>query len=674
MLTIAHAFRQKLMHWPKRIKIVLALLGLLAGQALPMYVALAHANAVSDTTPVTVHSFTASTNTVNVDAASMAVDLSGTVSDDLSGFASMQVFYTSPSGQQVAEGQVMSVSANTFDARVTFPRNAESGTWEPTASFSDASTNVADFTATQLTERGFVLAVNVISSTPDITAPTVSSVEYGTSDLIDVTPGRGQLAMSVRVADDMTGYNNGIVKYISPSGSQSVSANFESTTEDGLFNVSVEFPMNIESGKWLMQMTLVDNASNTRVYDADELYGMGLPNSADITSDPDTTPVSVSSLEFASINEHQYVPPFGGAVFSFKLELNDNLAGPETPDVIFRSVSSTQTAPADMYVVYNDGLTMDIEAYVVLPMYAAEGEWVPEISTADSAGNQRTYSYGDLVALGYNLQITIGTSVTSPVTPGQTVTTDENGTGVSEETPVQAALTSPTSGEVSIVQTETASENADFGGYALFDQQFSINAPSATDTEPLVLSFTIDSSQLDGIDPTDITIFRDGDMVGQCPGSTTANPDPCVTSATTNAEGDATITVNSTHASRWTLGVENAQQGSFSFDKFKKPIQAAPALNKDKAGSAIPVKFSVGGDYGMDILSSAPQSQRINCTSLQSIGEATDTVASNDKDLKYTKNGFYKYNWKTLKQWNNTCRKFVLHFTNGETAAAYFKF
>src|SRR5262249_52916040 len=53
----------------------------------------------------------------------------------------------------------------------------------------------------------------------------------------------------------------------------------------------------------------------------------------------------------------------------------------------------------------------------------------------------------------------------------------------------------------------------------------------------------------------------------------------------------------------------------FNFGGFFQPVDNLPALNVVKAGSGIPVKFSLGGNQGLDIFynSTYPASQQINC-------------------------------------------------------------
>jgi hypothetical protein len=66
---------------------------------------------------------------------------------------------------------------------------------------------------------------------------------------------------------------------------------------------------------------------------------------------------------------------------------------------------------------------------VVFPSYSATGLWLPEIKTYDLAGNTEVLSHTDLLALGYDLSVSLNSSVSNEVTANETVTTDELGTG-----------------------------------------------------------------------------------------------------------------------------------------------------------------------------------------------------------------------------------------------------
>jgi len=100
-----------------------------------------------------------------------------------------------------------------------------------------------------------------------------------------------------------------------------------------------------------------------------------------------------------------------------------------------------------------------------------------------------------------------------------------------------------------------------------------------------------------------------------------------------------------------------------------------PWINDVNAGRAIPIKFSVGGFLGMNIVDAGhPKSQPISCQTMLPTGAAAtiDTVGSG---LAYDSfSGTYSVNWKTEKSWEGSCRQFVLRLTDGEEHIARFRF
>ena len=110
----------------------------------------------------------------------------------------------------------------------------------------------------------------------------------------------------------------------------------------------------------------------------------------------------------------------------------------------------------------------------------------------------------------------------------------------------------------------------------------------------------------------------------------------CGVQGSDNGNPDGASLVRYLSDTSWRVGVfgtDNAFEASFSapagggeetvydFDGFYSPVNNKDAqgnyvLNKAKAGSAIPVKFSLGGDYGLDVFETGfPKSQVIACDS-----------------------------------------------------------
>lgn len=98
-------------------------------------------------------------------------------------------------------------------------------------------------------------------------------------------------------------------------------------------------------------------------------------------------------------------------------------------------------------------------------------------------------------------------------------------------------------------------------------------------------------------------------------------------------------------------------------------------MNEAKAGQAIPVKFSLGGDYGLGIIASGyPVSYTVPCNGSAPISPIEETTTS-PSGLHYDAgSGRYNYVWKTQKSWAGTCRHFKLRLTDGTDHYAYFKF
>jgi len=639
----------------------------------PVILGITKARALTDTTPITIVNITTSTSAVNVNSGPVQVNLSGTVTDDLSGFAYTKFYYSSPSLTQVFEGEMTAFSSTSFEAKIIFPQYGESGVWTPTMTFSDASGNVSDYTSSELAALGLNLNVTVTSDTPDTEVMQMTSL-LSDRVTVDTFNTSDQNLLTATITDNLSGFSSGSVKYTAPSGQNTVTAPFTPGFSANQYVATTLFLPFIETGTWALTVTIIDAAGNTKVFDSNDLAIAGMPSSIQVTGEQDTTPITINSLGFVPADDIFYTVPVGGAVFKLKGTISDNLSGIAIANVIYRSQTTSQVAYYNATYDGSDPNTSDWFFYVQTPPYAAEGLWLPEVYTLDAAGTQHTYTHAELVALGYDLSITIGQNITENVTNGGSITTDTGGTGATITTPVQSSVTTPNGGDVSITRLDAADPNIDFGGYTFFAEQFNINAPAATAETPLVLTFDVDQSKLGGLTANDVEVFRDGIVIDDCLVSTIANPDPCVVSRVTLPGGDVRITVNTIHASIWMLGVSTSNPAQYQFQGFKKPLKAAPQLNKEEAGETLPIKFSLGGNFGTNVLTTAPTTQQINCNTREPIGDTIEAVSVKDKGLQLKENGFYRFNWKTLKKWKNSCRKFTLSFTNGEVISIYFRF
>ena len=111
------------------------------------------------------------------------------------------------------------------------------------------------------------------------------------------------------------------------------------------------------------------------------------------------------------------------------------------------------------------------------------------------------------------------------------------------------------------------------------------------------------------------------------------------------------------------------------FTGFFPPIRNVPTANKAKAGSSVPVEFSLDGDYGLDIFAAGyPLSQEIDCDSGMP-GDSEETMNAGGSSLSYDADSDqYNYVWKTSKEWKGTCRQLVVQLNDGSLHFANFKF
>jgi hypothetical protein len=114
----------------------------------------------------------------------------------------------------------------------------------------------------------------------------------------------------------------------------------------------------------------------------------------------------------------------------------------------------------------------------------------------------------------------------------------------------------------------------------------------------------------------------------------------------------------------------------YDFSGFFAPVDNPPTLNNVKAGRAIPVKFSLNGDQGLDILDAGfPASQQIACDASATLDDVEETVASGSSSLSYdATSDQYIYVWKTDKGWAGTCHQLIVQLNDGTAHVAYFNF
>ena len=114
----------------------------------------------------------------------------------------------------------------------------------------------------------------------------------------------------------------------------------------------------------------------------------------------------------------------------------------------------------------------------------------------------------------------------------------------------------------------------------------------------------------------------------------------------------------------------------FDFRGFFRPVDNPPTLNTVKAGSGIPVKFSLSGDQGLNILAPGyPLSYGVDCNTSAPLDTVEQTVNAGGSSLSYDADvDQYVYVWKSDKAWAGTCRRLDVTLIDGTRHIAHFKF
>jgi hypothetical protein len=112
------------------------------------------------------------------------------------------------------------------------------------------------------------------------------------------------------------------------------------------------------------------------------------------------------------------------------------------------------------------------------------------------------------------------------------------------------------------------------------------------------------------------------------------------------------------------------------FGGFRAPVSAT-GWNLVRAGQAVPVTFSLGGDFGLDVFApGSPAVAVVACPSASATSSAVGSVSATTSRLTYDAlTGLYTYLWKTERTWAAGCRTLTLRFgTRPESHVAHFRF
>jgi hypothetical protein len=144
----------------------------------------------------------------------------------------------------------------------------------------------------------------------------------------------------------------------------------------------------------------------------------------------------------------------------------------------------------------------------------------------------------------------------------------------------------------------------------------------------------------------------------------------------TSVVGRQSFTVSATDAAGNSASAVVEYQVSYPWAGFFQPVDNLPTVNSVKAGSAVPIKFSLGGNQGLNIFAAGyPASQSKSCSTGAPVDEIEQTVTAGASSLQYDAGaGQYIYVWKTEKAWAGQCRQLTVRLADGTDHQAAFTF
>jgi hypothetical protein len=158
-----------------------------------------------------------------------------------------------------------------------------------------------------------------------------------------------------------------------------------------------------------------------------------------------------------------------------------------------------------------------------------------------------------------------------------------------------------------------------------------------------------------------------------CAGATTTQT-AGLQSGATFPVGTTTNTYTVTDAAGNTASCSFTVTVLYNFTGFFQPVGNLPTLNVVNAGRAIPVKFSLSGNKGLDIFAAGyPASGPIACNSTDPAVDVNETVTAGGSSLSFGGDQ-YNYVWKTESSWAGTCRQLVIQLNDGSYHRANFRF
>jgi hypothetical protein len=143
----------------------------------------------------------------------------------------------------------------------------------------------------------------------------------------------------------------------------------------------------------------------------------------------------------------------------------------------------------------------------------------------------------------------------------------------------------------------------------------------------------------------------------------------------TSSVGAKTVGCTATDNAGNVANATGAYNVNYNWGGFFQPVDNLPVLNEIKAGQSVPLRFSLGGYQGMNIIASGfPAASTVGCDAAAPTSIVEETSSPGGNALTYDiETGVYQYNWRTAKAAKGTCQILMVHLVDGTVHLAKFR-
>ena len=138
---------------------------------------------------------------------------------------------------------------------------------------------------------------------------------------------------------------------------------------------------------------------------------------------------------------------------------------------------------------------------------------------------------------------------------------------------------------------------------------------------------------------------------------------PCKATPIDTTPGTHMFRVDSVDSAGNAASATTTYSARCDFDGLYSPLVNEPATVTLRAGDTVPVKFSLHGDRGLDVV--ARSAWRPCGVTTNDSSTAFGSLAYNTGPDRYT------FTWTTAKSWAGSCTELLLTLRDGTTHAAY---